>query len=454
MQDLSAIDDPLHTDLHTAINIKNAIDHIYRLPQLGYCPIKDRNFFHKYLPCSLSRDDESSANQVCNLIHAPDSHSRPLRAILDELQTVYKDMESLSLSHASGTDFYYFSLRITRAGCEYDGHISYGRTKDTLLRTWFEHSAIAGYGDMQSLETKVDPEVRDAREIPASEFEVEPHFLEKIQSLWGERFIPRNVRAVPYKIHLYGPGGHFKTHRDTPETGLVGTFLVGLGDSTSSEEGNFLIADKKFKAKPCTWVAFHPDIPHEITKLEDGYRAVLAFKIFRLADNTPDAVYDQLGPRVNKLLDQIPLPFGLLMTHRYSAGTTSLNGFDALLSAYAFSRKDVEAYMLPVVTKFIGEVFCYNNKDLENVAESQVFPFTRAHVDILLGRNVARAEKEVEWLNELEEIPFYTWDTEATLEIWKEEQTDGLNHRGNEADSTREDSIYLSYAILLLPQED
>ena len=85
---------------------------------------------------------------------------------------------------------------------------------------------------MPSLKTEIDSEVRNAREIPASEFEVEPEFLGEIQELWGKHFLPRVVRAEPYKIHLYGPGGHFKSHRDTPETGLVGTFLVGLGDTS------------------------------------------------------------------------------------------------------------------------------------------------------------------------------------------------------------------------------
>ena len=65
----------------------------------------------------------------------------------------------------------------------------YMKETDALLPVWFEHSAISGYGDMQSLETKVDSEVRHAREIPASEFEVQPKLLEKIQDVWGEFLI-------------------------------------------------------------------------------------------------------------------------------------------------------------------------------------------------------------------------------------------------------------------------
>jgi len=61
---------------------------------------------------------------------------------------------------------------------------------------------------MQSLETKVDSEVRNAREIPASGFQVKPEFLGQIQKLWSEHFFPRDVRAEP-PIHLYSrPGGY------------------------------------------------------------------------------------------------------------------------------------------------------------------------------------------------------------------------------------------------------
>ena len=141
------------------------------------------------------------------------------------------------------------------------------------------------------------------------------------------------------------------------------------------------------RAEPCTWVAFHPDIAHEVTKLEDGYRAVLAFKIFRVADSEPDVLPAQLEARIKRILDQIPAPFGLLTTHQYSTGTTSLNGIDALLLAYGRSRN---ARMLPVVTKFCGEAFddYLDPKEYQNESTSKVYPFTRAHVDIFLKKNV------------------------------------------------------------------
>jgi len=108
---------------------------------------------------------------------------------------VCKDIKDLSASHACGSlEYDTFYLRITRPGCEYTSNKwRYSREIEGLLHDWFEHSVISGYGDMQSLETKVDSEVRNAREIPASEFEVKPEFLQYIQNLWKEHFLPRTV---------------------------------------------------------------------------------------------------------------------------------------------------------------------------------------------------------------------------------------------------------------------
>ena len=69
--------------------------------------------------------------------------------------------------------------------------------------------------------------------------------------------------------------------------------MIGLGDTLTTSEGNFRIGDKTLRAERDTWVAFHPDKPHEVTKLKKGYRAVLVFKIIRV-DNEPDVFPAQL----------------------------------------------------------------------------------------------------------------------------------------------------------------
>jgi len=206
------ITDPVHADLRSAINIKRALDIIYRLRQLGYCPTKVQKFRDNFQLDERGDSEDGSeedgptskdlANQVCKYGRkkrsAPNGLSRLLQAIFNELGTVYKDMKDLSVSHACGKfKLPSFHLCIS-PGCEYNASVMpYSKLIDLLLPGWFEHSAISGYGDLQSLETKVDSEVRNAREIPASEFQVKPEFLERIQKLWREHFLPRNVRAAP-----------------------------------------------------------------------------------------------------------------------------------------------------------------------------------------------------------------------------------------------------------------
>ena len=49
--------------------------------------------------------------------------------------------------------------------------------------------------------------------------------------------------------------------------------------------------------------AFHPDIPHEVTKLEDGYCTMMAFKIFRAENDSKDTLPAKLEARMKMILN-------------------------------------------------------------------------------------------------------------------------------------------------------
>lgn len=333
------------------------------------------------------------------------------------------------------------------------------------MEKWLKHAAIAGYGDMEALETKVDKKVRDAREILASEFTVGPRLLGTIRGIWAETFIPSNVRVEPYKIQIYGGGGHFKLHRDTPEQGLVGTFLVGLADSSDKDDkGNFCIGNTTLRSPRGSWVAFHPDVPHSVSKMRFfHYRAVLAFKIFRDGDPVEHEAATReaaLQKRLGKIINEIPLPYGILLDHKYPIGVQGLNGFDATMLSTAEQRRGTVIHVLPVLIKTWCEVY-YEDEDLEDDEEKQskfvtdVIPITEAHVDLLLATDgdddvKRKAEAQVEFLKGISKVPFYSRMFEDAAECWKEEKGD-INYTGNEADGKRESSIYLSYALLVLP---
>ena len=52
------IPDTVHAEIRTAINIKNALDRIRRLPQLGYCPTKVQQFRHRFQLDDDQLDDQ------------------------------------------------------------------------------------------------------------------------------------------------------------------------------------------------------------------------------------------------------------------------------------------------------------------------------------------------------------------------------------------------------------
>ncbi|TFY77293.1 hypothetical protein EWM64_g6714, partial [Hericium alpestre] len=189
---------------------------------IGSCPV-ERNRHVKRIKddCDIEFDseeeyeDEDKEDKECRSANA--------RA-MDELGAVYHH-HSRSWS---GGQLGPFKLKISLPGFEFDGLVEdvqvegypHAETREKLpqnvrVREMFEHAETSGFGDIRAQETKVDSEVRNAREIPASQFTVESELLASIADCWTKDFLPSAVRVEPYKIHLYGPGGHFKTHRDT-----------------------------------------------------------------------------------------------------------------------------------------------------------------------------------------------------------------------------------------------
>lgn len=355
-----------------------------------------------------------------------------------------------------------FKLTITRSGCEFDGIVHPAAKGDeenrklipSLLKKWYENGIVSGFGDVRTQETKVDSKVRDAREIPASEFSVESKLLQEIQEIWGRWFFP-GVRAQPYKMHIYGPEGCFKAHRDTPEKDLVGTFILGLGDTTQSR--CFQIGKQHLAAHPGSWVAFYPDVAHSVKHVWRGHRAVIAFKIFRDVQTIAPAtdLSSTLHRLVKNTMDKMQAPVGVFLERKYCVGTTNLSGFDAVVFECLKARKDVRIHLLPVVVSFYAEWPDMDKEEDEIFSKGEwranVYPFTEAHIDTLLGKESEEHKKRLERFNEVRNVPFYYSNLEDCSMTWSSK--DDSEYHGNEAYPGREDSIYVSYALLVLPAE-
>ncbi|KAJ7285992.1 hypothetical protein C8J57DRAFT_1708386 [Mycena rebaudengoi] len=416
--------------------------------------------------------------------------SRDIRALMKQLQKLQAGHIATIATGVLGDKAGQHSLHltITREGCEFDGDITWrkpsgywseSREIAERIKGWYNEGAVSGYGDGKTLETKVDLSVRDAREIPEGEFNLNPELLVAIQEQWAaSNFSPSNVIAKPYKICLYGPGGKFEQHRDTPETDLVGTFLVGLGDNcrlvSHGEIGDGALCVKgssgwtTHTAKAGHWAAFYPDVEHFIREIHDGYRAVIAFKLFRAPRSTDEIPADLVfRDKIKDVLVRFPKPFGILLSHRYSTGTTELSGFDAQLHDVAKEMGDAQVKLLPVLIKWNVSHHEYGTPPENPKARTLVYPLTSAHVDAILAFNRERGPWDpiikkldvdlkgtgAEWIDELEgKLPFHTYEHgfRDTSTVWAEEIEDGVEHLGNEARPHSEDSIYLSYALVIL----
>lgn len=98
--------------------------------------------------------------------------------------------------------------------------------------SWYNGGTPSAYGNLSTMTTVIDENVRRAKEIAAFDFTVDESVIKLVEGLWCEEMFPKTVRVIPYKISLYGPGDHFAPHQDTAEKNLVGTFLLGLGDTS------------------------------------------------------------------------------------------------------------------------------------------------------------------------------------------------------------------------------
>jgi hypothetical protein len=109
---------------------------------------------------------------------------------------------------------------------------------DEIFTSLWQSAPVSPFGHVASQETLIDPSVRHARELIApSNLSVNPFLLNHLAQLWSKYMLPRRVRVETYKLNIYGPGGHFAPHRDTPAPGLVGTILIGLVDTSDQNSG-------------------------------------------------------------------------------------------------------------------------------------------------------------------------------------------------------------------------
>ncbi len=423
--------------LRTAIDVKNAIDSASsKLDSLGTC------ISHKIeWRCDHGLDDEdgyeSNESNTSDSDTAVDSHKWGDNIVSEIDSSFHSTTKLFKNGYISETILNNTKLIIDDGECQYDGPISDYNSQALKL---FNAARDAPFGDLKKMETVVDKSVRCAKDI--TEFTLDGPLVKEIERQWAQYFYPRKVRVEPYKINMYGPGSGFTEHRDTPSKNLVGTFLLGLGDSTTTK------LRVKVGSSQYSWQnyenwdsAFYPDCPHQVMPFKKGLRSTMAFKIYAVEDNNDTVIEEVIGDNLAKIieLNEVFPSFGILLSHDYSLNSDQMKGNDALWYKL-LSQLNAKIMIIPVMVKI--DTCYYYEYESEASYKNQIYPLTPDHINYLMGQGDLPDE-----LIDEEDVTFFAIGKEGYK--WKYDYTSYCEHTGNECQPEEEDSIYLHRAMIV-----
>lgn len=333
------------------------------------------------------------------------------------------------------------------------------------LKELYKQADVAGFGDVKSQKTVIDTSVRKAKHITSEHFTVSDDVINLIRSMWNQQdddgyLYPRNVTVVPYKINLYGEGGHFVRHQDTPDKDMVGTAVLALSKSYGSvlkiSPPNSSDPGISWDQKPGDCIMFYTDCPHEVSYGSwNEIRGTIAFKIFyntvqennneenKDCENGNDEItinktveyIQKLEKMQNEILEK--QNFGFFLGHGYSLETETFKGKDHILIS-ALNKLDKKYIVIPVVHKW----YLSGDTEMGEVeASSNVYPFTESHIDYILSNKDKPVDK-------VGDVQFYR--VNGTDYVWKDDHQDAAEFTGNESRAEEQNSIYLSRAIIIL----
>lgn len=258
-------------------------------------------------------------------------------AIKELLQCVAESNEEVvSRNNCSGT----YALS------ESTGGLAYRKAADSVNAGWLDFAKPVEEHELAELvkacdqatfgrgnEDVLDLSYRQAWKLDTSRFLAQFDVVKSglLDVVHDELLPPDNtslkIDAQLYKLNVYGPGSHFKSHLDTPRSDKMFGSLVIIfptvhagGDLTlrSQEGASWTFESSKLVASNTTdnaeaprnlaWVAFYSDIEHEVSVVESGYRVSLTYNLYYAEDSAPtlpNLVMQSATPEEAKLRNSI-----------------------------------------------------------------------------------------------------------------------------------------------------
>lgn len=363
------------------------------------------------------------------------------------------------------------------------------------LRAW---CAPASFGD--GAETRTDVGVRDGRQLYARDgalaVEGFDDALREVLSQIRASLCPHEAAppiAELHSLNVYGRGGHFVAHKDTPrEPSVFGTLVVCLPLAFSGgqlvveqqaratfnwETRSYSFASSPEKeARRIRWAAFFGDVDHRIETVTSGCRATLTYEL-RRAPDCKAAASSQPGEAeaafTAALVEALADPtffsdggkFGVPCLHLYAVPTDerTLPGIESLrdglkgrdrLVAFALER----AGLVPRVVPYVFETCAGDSWRLRrdvSAREKQMFAQKRLKGSILERKLPIefhadwRQSDDVTWLVRPPWVSSYREPAdgrpEPGVELLGQTEYSATDYFGNEASDV---SFYAAAAIL------
>ncbi|KAI8910115.1 hypothetical protein EDD86DRAFT_134269 [Gorgonomyces haynaldii] len=152
-----------------------------------------------------------------------------------------------------------------------------------LMQAIENHAKPAPFG--KGSETVIDPNVRNATEIPAEVRAFNSSYsFDRLCNLLDKSCPPgKRFEFELYKIHIYKEGGHLEVYQDTLHSEKhYATLVIGLAGSEYTG-GDFILTVKGQHVKANTQQdAVMPltDIPHRVEKVTSGTRVTFQFDVY------------------------------------------------------------------------------------------------------------------------------------------------------------------------------
>jgi hypothetical protein len=418
--------------LQTAIQLKQAIENIPKHFQpIGTCLLDTYNYQHNR---DLDESGESS-DQEDNIIN----QNIKLQELIGNIDL----KDSVNFAHAPN-----FELTV------YDIQYNFDDITSDQIKELFDKATPATYGDVKTLDTKIDQNVRLARDITTDNFKVDPELLNKLAQTWWVSFND-TVKVVPYKINLYGTDGHFKPHKDTPDKNMIGTLIIKFtgnpfikksGDNTS-KGGDLRVIDK-ITGNVETWTydsfyglcMFYSDCIHEVTPIEgDWIRATITFKVYSM--EPVESLVSKDSEKLQELkafICELETPYGIILHHEYSYNTNQLNSTDTVI-INVIKQLGLNYKLCSILDKFYGSDPNFESYGDDITAESNIYLLDEEYIKYAISPD---SDKPSVNMN----IPFYRVGKGI---LWKRDEDHGAMYTGNESRPREVDSIYISKAIIV-----